>query len=47
MIAVKRELVQAVLDYLQEQPYKNVAGLINELMQSKPVPEIKPKESEE
>ncbi len=38
MIAVKRDLVQAILDYLQKQPYRDVAGLISELMQSKPVP---------
>lgn len=34
---VKKELLQAVLNYLQERPYKDVAGLISALMQSKQI----------
>ena len=36
---VDKELLQAVLNYLQEQPFKEVYGLINKLMQCKQVEE--------
>ncbi len=38
---IKESLLQAVLNYLQEQTYKEVYGLINALMQCKPVEEEK------
>ncbi len=37
MLEVKRELLQAVVDYLQEQPFKEVHRLINALMACKPI----------
>ena len=37
MLEVKKELLQAVVDYLQEQPFKEVYRLINALMACKPI----------
>jgi len=34
---VKAEVLQATLDYLQEQKYKDVNRLINKLMVSQPI----------
>ena len=39
-------LVQALLNYLQARPYAEVAGLISEIMQHKPVVHEVPDDSE-
>ena len=42
-LAISKELAQAVLDYLVQKPYREVAVMINEMSKLKPVEE-KPKE---
>jgi len=42
---ISEKLAQVLLNYLGERPYKEVAGLINQLMQLKKIE--KPKEPEE
>lgn len=42
MFEIKPELLQAILNYLVNQPYVQVSGLISEIQQCKPVNESTP-----
>ncbi len=41
-LEVEQKLLQEIINYLQNQPHKEVCGFISELVQCKP-PEKKPK----
>ncbi len=43
-LKIKQEEAQALVNYLQEQPFKDVAGLIQMLIKLQPVEENKPVE---
>jgi len=40
-LIIKQELAQAILDYLVQKPYREVAPLINEMQKLKPIDEPK------
>lgn len=44
MIAITTELAQALLDYLAEKPFKEVAPLVNGLLEGRPVQLAEPDE---
>jgi len=47
MLMIDEKLAQGILNYLAEKPYKEAAGLIQEILKLKPIEVKKNEENEE